>query len=136
MSLYTELYNFTQTYRPLKSSSGRHVVMNGGSRAEAEERQYLALKNLQLMAFEGYASSWTSMTTLSYWREFPAARFAMCTENATSAAEMTAVIHKAASLNFGSFFVTHQTANYSVLPPYWEEELAVVEALNKKARER
>jgi alpha-galactosidase len=132
--LYTELYHFTQTYRPLKSGSDRHVVMNGGSRAEAEERQYLALPHLQLMAFEGYASSWASMTTPSYWREFPATRFAMCTENATSAAEMTAVIHKAASLNFGSFFVTHQTANYSVLPPYWEEELAVVSALNHKAR--
>ena len=107
--------------------------MNGGSRAEAEERQYLALKNLQLMAFEGYASSWTSMTTPSYWREFPATRFAMVTENATSAAEMTAVIHKAASLNFGSFFVTHQTANYSVLPQYWEEELTVVDALNHRS---
>ena len=60
----------------------------------------------------------------------------MCTENATTATEMRAVIQKAVSLNYGSFFVTHQTANYSLLPPYWEEELAVVEALNKKARER
>jgi hypothetical protein len=105
--------------------------MNGGQHTEAEERQYLALPRLQLMAFEGYASSWGDMTTPRYWREYPASRFAMCTENATTPAQMTEVIRKAAELNFGSFFVTHQTANYSVLPPYWEAELALVDGLNR-----
>lgn len=108
--------------------------MNGGRHTEAEERQYLALPSLQLMAFEGYASSWEDMSTPSYWREYPATRFAMCTENATTEAEMMTLIQKAAALNFGSFYVTHQTANYSVLPPYWEAELAVVDALNKPRR--
>ena len=64
-----------QMYRPHVTGANRHVVMNGGRHTEAEERQYLALPSLQLMAFEGYASSWEDISTPSYWREYPVTRF-------------------------------------------------------------
>ena len=101
--------------------------------SEQEEETYLQLTHLQLMSFEGFAQSWERMRdTPSYRRSYPVARFAMTTENCTSVEQMRSVIAKAAALHYGSFYVTHQTANYSVLPPYWEDELAMVESLNAR----
>ena len=126
-SLYLPLYHYARNW----GGRQREVLFN--SEWTTFEEVYLTNTSAVMMAYEGYGSTIeaTSVNPSSFdWSAFPRARFAMCIENVTNAADAVKVVQKGAALHFGSFFITSQTADYSILPSYWTDFVDYIAGLN------
>jgi hypothetical protein len=125
--LYIPLYKYAATW----GGKAREVLFN--SEWTTFEEVYLSNTSATMMAYEGYGSTIEATTTNPSkfdWSKYPRKRFAMCIENVTTAADAIEVVKKGVSLHFGSFFISSQTADYSILPAYWPEFVDFLRALN------
>ena len=115
------------TFRPADGKQ-REVLFN--SEWTTFEEVYLRNTSATMMAFEGYGSdphfaAGTNPSKFS-WAPYPRNRFAMCIEAVDDAASAIKVIQEGIRLHFGSFFLTSQTADYSILPSYWPSVVRAV----------
>jgi hypothetical protein len=116
-----KVYEFAQSKR-----KGAPIFFNSQGPAAVNESYLASLDLATFIAFESFPRYWSSrwFDNRSHtfdWGVYPARRFGMFTENASTKSQMMQSIDAAVALNVGRFYVTDQIGRYDRLPTYWDE---------------
>lgn len=124
--LFLKLYHYAATW----GGRSRQVLFNPMEMTSVEE-VYASNTSATLNAFEGFAYRWSASYAPSFaWGKYPPSRFGLMLENVSTPELARQVVLEGASLHFGTFFVTSQACDYSILPTYWPDVVDLVRGLN------
>lgn len=134
IAFYKELYDYTQ-----ENHGPRTTVFNPSHHYKLDISEYMKWTNFNMMDFESTYTNWkkaltdgTLETNTNVWKNagYLPKRFSMIVEKVDTIEEAKDIINTAATMNFGSFYITDKS--YEEFPSYFVELVEYISKINSQ----